>query len=52
MQVGVGHRLPGGSTIVETEVDAIEPAERAYPVIEDALARYSHQRRKGFKDKH
>jgi inorganic pyrophosphatase len=30
------------------EVDAIEPAERSYPVIEDALARYSQQRRKGF----
>jgi inorganic pyrophosphatase len=30
-------------------VDAIEPAEAAYPVIEDALARYSQARRKGFK---
>jgi inorganic pyrophosphatase len=34
------------------EVDEIQPAEQAYPVIEDALARYSQQRRKGFKDKH
>jgi inorganic pyrophosphatase len=34
------------------EVDEIEPAEHAYPVIEDALTRYSQQRRKGFKDKH
>ena len=34
------------------EVDAIAPAEQAYPVIEDALARYSKQRRKGFKTEH
>ena len=31
------------------EVDDIQPAKTAYPVIEDSLARYSHQRRKGFK---
>ena len=31
------------------EVDEIAPAEHSYPVIEDALARYSRQRRKGFK---
>src|SRR4051812_31858148 len=30
------------------EVDEIESAVRAYPIIEDALARYSKQRRKGF----
>jgi inorganic pyrophosphatase len=30
------------------EVDAIEPSAAALPIIEDALARYSHQRRKGF----
>jgi inorganic pyrophosphatase len=30
------------------EVDEIQPAQTAYPIIEDALARYSHQRRKGF----
>jgi inorganic pyrophosphatase len=30
------------------EVDAIEPAANAYPIIEDALHRYSRQRRKGF----
>jgi inorganic pyrophosphatase len=30
------------------EVDEIEPATRAYPIIEDALHRYSEQRRKGF----
>ena len=32
----------------KVEVDKVEPAENAYPVIEDALARYSKQRRKGF----
>ncbi len=31
------------------EVDAMQPAATAYPIIEDALARYSQQRRKGFK---
>ncbi len=31
------------------EVDQIEPARQAFPIIEDALARYSQQRRKGFK---
>jgi len=31
------------------EVEEIQPAKEAYPVIEDALARYSEQRRKGFK---
>ena len=31
------------------EVDEIEPAANAYPIIEDALHRYSRQRRKGFK---
>ena len=31
------------------EVDAIEPAANAFPIIEDALHRYSRQRRKGFK---
>jgi inorganic pyrophosphatase len=31
------------------EVDDIAPAEMAYPVIEDALQRYSHQRQRGFK---
>jgi len=30
------------------EVDEIESAKEAYPVIEDALARYSQQRRRGF----
>ena len=30
------------------EVDQIQPAKEAYPVIEDALMRYSRQRRKGF----
>jgi inorganic pyrophosphatase len=30
------------------EVDALEPAAAALPVIEDALARYSGQRRRGF----
>jgi inorganic pyrophosphatase len=31
------------------EVDEIQPAKSAYPIIEDSLARYSLQRRKGFK---
>jgi inorganic pyrophosphatase len=31
------------------EVDQIQPAEKAYPSIEEALARYSSQRRRGFK---
>ena len=31
------------------EVDEIQPAAAAYPVIEDALARYSAERRRGFK---
>ena len=31
------------------EVDQIQPAAAAFPIIEDALARYSSQRRKGFK---
>jgi inorganic pyrophosphatase len=30
------------------EVDEIQPAKAAYPIIEDALARYSQQRRRGF----
>ena len=30
------------------EVDAIQPAPEAYPVIEDALSRYSRERRRGF----
>jgi inorganic pyrophosphatase len=30
------------------EVDEVQPAHTAFPVIEDALARYSQQRRKGF----
>ncbi len=30
------------------EVDEILPAKEAYPIIEDALTRYSRQRRKGF----
>lgn len=31
------------------EVDEIQPAAKAFPIIEDALARYSAQRRRGFK---
>jgi inorganic pyrophosphatase len=31
------------------EVDEIDPAQDAFPIIEDALARYSKQRRRGFK---
>src|SRR5215471_13020005 len=31
------------------EVDDIAPAKEAFPIIEDALARYSRQRRKGFR---
>jgi inorganic pyrophosphatase len=30
------------------EVDQIRPASEAYPIIRDALHRYSEQRRKGF----
>src|SRR6202012_2229218 len=30
------------------EVDEIQPANAAFPIIEEALARYSKQRRKGF----
>ena len=30
------------------EVDEIEPAKAAFPIIEDALLRYSRQRRRGF----
>lgn len=33
------------------EVDEIRPAAEAYPIIKDALARYSEQRRKGFATK-
>lgn len=32
----------------EVEVDEIQHAKSAFPIIEDALARYSKQRRKGF----
>jgi len=31
-------------------VDEIRPAAEAFPVITDALDRYSEQRRKGFKE--
>ena len=31
------------------EVDEIQPAKEAYPIIEDALGRYSRHRRRGFK---
>src|SRR6476659_4438802 len=31
------------------EVDEIQPAKVAFPIIEDALTRYSRQRRRGFK---
>ena len=31
------------------EVDEIQPAKVAFPIIEDALSRYSRQRRRGFK---
>ena len=33
------------------EVEDIEPAKHAYPVIQDALRHYSEQRRKGFENK-
>lgn len=32
----------------QVEVDEIQPAAKAYAIIEDSLARYSSQRRKGF----
>ena len=31
------------------EVDEIQPSKAAFPIIEDALARYSRQRRRGFR---
>jgi inorganic pyrophosphatase len=31
------------------EVDDFQPAKTAFPIIEDALARYSQHRRRGFK---
>ena len=31
------------------EVDEIQPANKAFPIIEDALTRYSQQRRRGFR---
>ena len=31
------------------EVDEIQPSKAAFPIIEDALGRYSRQRRRGFK---
>ena len=31
------------------EVDEIQPAREAYPIIEDSLTRYSRQRRRGFR---
>ena len=34
------------------EVEEIQPAQTAYPIIEDALRRYSEQRRRGFSAKH
>jgi inorganic pyrophosphatase len=34
------------------EVDDIQPSRHALPIIEDALARYSYQRRKGFGKSH
>jgi len=33
-------------------VDEILPAKHAFPVIEDALARYSQERRRGLGQKH
>jgi len=33
------------------EVDEIRPAKEAFPIIEEALRRYSQQRRKGFRSK-
>src|SRR6201984_2504428 len=33
------------------KVDEIRPAAEAFPIITDALSRYSEQRRKGFQDK-
>jgi len=33
----------------QVEVDDLQPAAFALPIIEDALQRYSQERRKGFK---
>ena len=40
------YKLLEGKTV---EVDDFQPAEQAWPVIEDALQRYSSQRRRGFR---
>lgn len=39
------YKLLEGKTV---EVEEFQPAEAAYPIIEDSLARYSTQRRSGF----
>jgi inorganic pyrophosphatase len=36
----------------KVEVEELQPARTAFPVIEDALQRYSEQRRKGFHATH
>lgn len=40
------YKMLEGKTV---EVDEFQPAEAAYPIIEDALSRYSKARRRGFK---
>jgi inorganic pyrophosphatase len=35
----------------DVEVNEVQPAAKAFPIIEDALSRYSKQRRKGFHPK-
>ena len=42
-------RWAGDRTLRERLLQRLEPAKNAFPIIEDALARYSRQRRKGFK---
>src|SRR5208282_287404 len=44
--IGLMTMIDGGKPV---EVDEIRPAGEAYPIILDALRRYSEQRRKGFK---
>ena len=41
------YKMLEGKTV---EVDELQPAAASFPIIEDALARYSSHRRRGFKE--
>ena len=45
---GACNRLGRVDRVRAVEVDQIRPAKEAYPIVDDALHRYSEQRRKGF----